>query len=250
MHQTARDFLIRTIPAASKLDEAHTIITTTWIRYLTFCFTCPRIQDDFAKIGSWSPSNFRAYAEYLNEWPLMEYTLRYIKDHLDLCGANEEVSQLVTALIRQLANNQASYYLGRYMEFCCRQKNGQAIPVNEHQETSKNIVYRTLNAATKEPKLPHTVEALLLTCTESAPDTERKTPLIISVQKGLTGAAQLFLDRNIDKNARDSAGRTALHYATENKREAIVQLLVTQNVNTRIGDNYGKIALHIAVEKL
>jgi hypothetical protein len=226
------------------------MITTTCIRYLMFCFTSPRIQDDFAKIGSWSPSNFRAYAEYLNEWPLMEYTLRYIKDHLDLCGTNEEVSQLVTTLIRQLANNQASYYLGRYIEFCCGQTNGQAIPVNEHHETSENIIYHTLNVATEVPKLPHTVEALLLTCTESTPDTERKTPLIIAAQKGLIGAAQLFLDRNIDKNAKDNARRTALHYATENERETIVRLLVEQNVNTGIKDNYEKIALPIAVEKL
>jgi ankyrin repeat protein len=136
------------------------------------------------------------------------------------------------------------------MEFCCGQKNEQAIPVDEHQEISENIIYYTLNAATEEPTLPHTVEALLLTCTESTPDTERKTPLIISAQKGLTGAARLFLDRNIDKDAKDNAGRTALHHATENQREAIVRLLMEQNVNIEIQDNYGKIPLHIAVAKL
>ncbi|KAF8241264.1 hypothetical protein K440DRAFT_573903, partial [Wilcoxina mikolae CBS 423.85] len=88
MHQTAREFLIRTIPDASKFqfeitDKADRTITTTLVRYLTLCFTSPRMQDGFSKITSWSPEDFRAYAEYLNEWPLIEYAFRYIKDHHD-----------------------------------------------------------------------------------------------------------------------------------------------------------------------
>ncbi|KAF8539339.1 hypothetical protein BDD12DRAFT_737511, partial [Trichophaea hybrida] len=88
MHQTAREFLIRTIPDASELrfettNEAHRIIITTCVRYLLFSFGSPRMKDGFSKITSWSLKDFRAYAEYLNEWPLIEYTFRYIKDHHD-----------------------------------------------------------------------------------------------------------------------------------------------------------------------
>ncbi|KAF8544981.1 hypothetical protein BDD12DRAFT_722697, partial [Trichophaea hybrida] len=89
MHQTAREFLILTIPAASKLKfhisdaEAHRVITTTLIRYLSLYYTSPSMADIFSKITSWSPENFRAYAEYLNGWPLIEYTFRYIKNHHD-----------------------------------------------------------------------------------------------------------------------------------------------------------------------
>ncbi|KAF8536605.1 hypothetical protein BDD12DRAFT_747910 [Trichophaea hybrida] len=253
MHQTAREFLIRTIPNASniklEIDMAYRVITTTWIRYLMLCFTSPSMRDTFSKIESWSLRDFQTYAEYLNDWPLIEYTLHYIKDHIDLCGRNEDVSSLPTALIMQLASNQASYFLGSFLNFRFGYIYGQAIPVNEYQETSENIKYSTLNAAA-EPKLPHIVEALLLTCTQDAPHAQRKTPLIISVQKGLAGATQLLLDRHDDKDTKDDSGRTALHYAAENGDEAIVQLLVEQGAHERIWDNSEKTALHIAVKKL
>jgi len=254
MHQTAREFLIRNIPNASNIkfeinDTVHSAITTTWVRYLKLCFTTPYMQDTFSKIESWSLRDFRAYAEYLNEWPLIEYTLRYIKDHLDLCGRNKQVSQLVSTLVRHLAQNQASYFLGSFIDVRVRQNNGQAIPVNEHHESSENIKYSTLNAAA-EPKLPHVVKALLLTCKQDNHHAEGKTPLIISAQKGLAGATRLLLDLDLDKDAKDNSGRTALHYAAENGGEAIVQLLVEQGANETIKDNYGETALHIAVKKL
>ncbi|KAF8545002.1 hypothetical protein BDD12DRAFT_331912 [Trichophaea hybrida] len=72
MHQTAREYLIRTIPNASSLmfdlsDDAHRALATMWVRYLILCFTCPRMQNGFSKISSWSSEDFRAYAEYLNK---------------------------------------------------------------------------------------------------------------------------------------------------------------------------------------
>ncbi|KAF8542365.1 hypothetical protein BDD12DRAFT_385345 [Trichophaea hybrida] len=253
MHQTAREFLIRTIRDASKLhfnitDKAHKTITTMWVRYLKLCFTSPSMQDGFAKSTSWSPNDFRDYAEYLNEWPLIEYIFRYIKDHLDLCERNEEVSQLVMNLIRQMADNQASYFLASFLDFRLGHNKGQEIAVNEHQETSENIIYSTFNAAA-EPKLPHVVKALLLTCAQNSPDAELKTPLIISAQKGLVGATKLFLGGNIEKDAQDNLGRTALHYAAENGSEAIVRLLTEQFADKQIEDNNKETALHIAVEQ-
>ena len=91
---------------------AHKAITATWIQYLMHCFSSPSIQGGFSKFNNWSPKDFRAYAEYLTKWPLVEYSLRYIKDHHDICGWNEEISQLLTSLIRQLADSQSSYFLG------------------------------------------------------------------------------------------------------------------------------------------
>ncbi|KAF8537128.1 hypothetical protein BDD12DRAFT_746119, partial [Trichophaea hybrida] len=91
IHQTAREFLIKTIPNSSNLkfqisDKVHRTITKTWVRYLMLCFTSPTMRDRFSKIESWGPRDFRAYVEYLNQWPLIDYTLRYIKDHHDHCG--------------------------------------------------------------------------------------------------------------------------------------------------------------------
>jgi hypothetical protein len=254
MHQTAREFLIRTIPNASYIkfeisDMAHKAITTTLIQYLMHCFSSPRMRDWFSKIESWCPKDFRAYAEYLNEWPLIEYSIRYIKDHHDICGWNEEIAQLLTSLTRQLADNQYSYFLGSFINFRFRHDYGQVISLNEHQETSENMKYCIFDAAA-ELMLPHIQEALLLTCTQDAPLTERKTHLIISAQKGLTGATRIFLNLNVDKDATDNSGWTALHHAVENGSEAVVRLLVEQRADKRIRDNCKETALHIAVKKL
>jgi hypothetical protein len=233
MHQTTREFLIRTIPNATSLNfeighNAHRVITTTCIRYLMLCFTSPSMRDYFSQNMRWSQRDFRAYAEYLSKWPLIEYTLRYIKDHHDIGGQNEEVSRLVTTLVRQLVDNQASYFLGNWIAVHLGHNNRQAIPVNVHQETSVNIKYSTLIAAA-EPELPQLVRSLLLTCTQED-HAQRKTPLIISAQKRLAGATRLFLELNMDKDAKDNSGRTALHYAAENgdtiiRRQHCIQLL-------------------------
>jgi len=254
MHQTAREFLIRTVPDASNLkfeisDMTHKAITATLIQYLMHCFSSYRMRDYFSKIESWSPNDFRAYAEYLNEGPLIEYSIRYIKDHHDICSWNEEISQLHTSLIRQLADNQSSYFLGSFINFRFRHDYGQVIPVNEHHETSENMKYCVFDAAA-ELKLPHIQEALLLTCTQDASLTERKTHLIISAQKGLAGATRIFLNLNVDNNAKDNSGWTALHHAVENGSEVVVRLLVEQGADKRIRDNCKETALHIAVKKL
>jgi hypothetical protein len=200
--------------------------------------------DTFSKIESWSLGDFRAYAEYLNEWPLIEYTLRYMKEHYDCSGRNKGVSRHIATLIRQLADSQASYFLGSWMAF----RLGQAIPVYEHQATAENVKYNTLDAAA-ELMLSRVWEALLLLCKEDYRHVQGKTPLIISVQKGLVAATRLLLDLNVDTNGKDNSGRTALHYAVENGDEAIVRHLVEQGVDKYIEDNSGVTALHLATEK-
>jgi len=256
MHQTVREFLIRTIPRAWKLkfdigDEgANEVITTKLVRYLMLCFTSPAMQDRFSKIESWSSGDHRAYAEYLNEWPLIEYALHYIKENRRRCGHDGRVPEVVITLAQQLTDNEASYFLGSFMDFRFGQNNGQGIPVNEYQATSEDFKYNALNAAAEFPELPH-AKALLLTYTQDVDGhAERKTPLIISAQKGLIAATRLFLDQNVDKDAKDNSGRTALHYAAENCDEAIVGLLVEQGAERDISDNVQKVALELAADNM
>ena len=255
MHQTSREFLIRTIPNGSnfrfqiKGDEPHRVMIITCVRYLSLCFTTPHMRDIFSEIECRGLEDFRAYAEYLNEWPLIEYTFRYIKDHHDLCGPNEDVSRQVITLVRQLGDHQASYFFGSFITFRIGHNYENAFPFKKYHETSENMKYCTLNAAA-EPKLPHVVEALLLTCTEDAPHAQRKTPLIISAQKALAGATQLLVDLDLDKDTKDDSGRTALHYAVENGHEAIVRLLLEQGADKRIRDNSKETALHLAIKNL
>jgi len=78
-------------------------------------FTSPQMHG-FSKITSRGLNKFRTDAKYRNKWPLIEYTLHYITDHIGLCSPNQEVSELVTPLVRQLVNNQVSYFLGSFID--------------------------------------------------------------------------------------------------------------------------------------
>jgi len=125
------------------------------------------------------PFAYRAYAEYLNKWPLIDYALRYIKENLNRWGQEGRVLELVTTLVQQLTDDQASYFLGSYMDFRFGQNNRETISVNEHQTSTDDIKYNTLNTVAELPELSHR-KALLLTCTQDDGHVEGKTPLIIS----------------------------------------------------------------------
>jgi hypothetical protein len=270
MHQTARDFLIQTIPNASNLkfkisDKAHRTIIRTWVGYLIICFTSPIVRDSFSKIESWGPGDFRTYVEYLNQWPLIEYTLRYIKDHHDRCGQKKIVSRLVNTLVQRLTENHTSYFLGSWIALRFGQTNstltdlllrlvktmrlGQSIHCHKHQTSAESFKCNILDASA-ELRLSRVSEALLLLFTQGDSHAQSKTHLIICAQKGLTAATRLLLELNMDKDSQDDDGRTALHYAAENGDEGIVTLLVDQGAKNRIMDKHNKTALHLAIEKL
>ncbi|KAF8533010.1 hypothetical protein BDD12DRAFT_900719 [Trichophaea hybrida] len=165
MHQTARAFLIRAIPNALNLkfelsDEmANRTITTSLIRYLMLCFAHSTMQHRFSQTESWGRRDSEVYAEYLNE------TLQHTGHTVELSST--------------------TYFVASFMDLHLGHNDGQTNPVSEHQETSENIKYNTLNAAAKL-KLPH-VKNALLTCIQDDHHVEQKTPLIISAEKGLAG---------------------------------------------------------------
>ena len=254
MHQTVREFITLAVPVAANLrfeirDElANRTITATLSRYLILFFSSPTMRDRFSQIENWSPDEHRAYAEYLNEWPLVDYALLSIKGYRDRCGQDESIPDVAT--LQRLTENQATYFLGSFvLALHTGGNDSQATQVNKYQATSQDIEYRTLNAAA-EPLLPHAARALL-TCTQNDGYTEGKTPLIISAQKGLPAATVLFLghlDQNVDVDATDNIGRTALHYAAQNSDEIIVGLLIERGANRGIRDGNGVLALELAVD--
>jgi len=204
------------------------------------------MRDRFSKIKRWSQNDYRGYAECLNEWPLIDYALRFIKENQNRCGQKGRVLELVTTLVQQLIDDQASYFLGSFMS---SEAARYSLTGTLFGRKRKSIKYNTLNAAAELPELPH-AKALLLTCTQDDGHAERKTLLIISAQKGLTAATRLFLDQNVDKDAKDNSGRTALHYAAENCDEAIVRLLVEQGAKKNINDNRGLMPVQLAVANM
>jgi len=247
MHQTVREFLIRTIPGASNVklgmseEGANRVITTALVRYLHLFFTSPRMQNFFSKVEEWIPSTYRTYAEYLNEWPLMEYALLHMKgipsrDHQD--GGD---LQIVGTLIQQSTDVPASSFLSTFFN--------SRLEENYFSGVSEDIKYNTLNAAAESPELRH-AKGLLLTCTVDQVRADGMTPLMISAEKRLPYATRLLLERPLDKDAQDVNGRTALHYAAENCDEAIARLLVAKGANRHKQDNDRKKACQVAVDNM
>jgi len=247
MHQTVREFLIRTIPGAlnMKFDMsekgANRVITATLVRYLKLFFTSPQMRDFSSKVEGWIPNDYRTYAEYLNEWTLMEYALFHIKESLNQDRQDGTDSQIVATLIQQLTDVPASSFLGTFLNY--------RLGENYFTAVSEDIKYNTLNAAGQFPELYH-AKGLLLTCTEDQVRADGKTPLMISAQKRLPDATRLLLERDLDRNAQDNKGRTALHYAAENCDEAIARLLVEKGASKRQRDNNGKKACEVAVNNM
>jgi len=255
MHQTVREFISLAVPRAKNLqfeiheELANRTITTTLSRYLILFSSSPTMRNHFSQIEDWSPDEYRAYAEYLNEWPLVDYALLSIKGYRDRSGQDESVPDVITATVQKLTGNQATYFLGSFVALHTGGNDSQATQVNKYQATSQDIEYRTLNAAA-EPLLPNAARALLK-CTQKDGYTEGKTPLIISAQKRLPAATVLFLDhldQNVDVNATDNIGRTALHYAAQNSDEIIVGILIKRGANKSIQDRNGVLALELAVD--
>jgi len=255
MHQTVREFISLAVPRATNLrfeihdERANRTITTTLSRYLILFFSSPAMRARFSQIEDWNPDEYRAYAEYPNEWPLVDYALLSIKGYRDRSGQDAKAPDAITATVQELTKNQATYFLGSFVALHTGGNDSRAAQVNKYQATSQDIEYRTLNAAA-EPLLPHAARALL-TCTQNNGYTEGKTPLIISAQKGLPAATQLFLDhldQNVDVNATDNKGRTALHYAAQNSDEIIASLLIKRGANKHLQDGNGVLAVELAVD--
>lgn len=84
----------------------------------------------------------------------------------------------------------------------------------------------------------------LLKCVEGGvsvniKDSEGRTPLHWSVDRGHFNVTELLVGRNADVNAKDDDGQTPLHYATVCEREAIAEFLVKHNADINVKDNDG-----------
>jgi hypothetical protein len=268
MHQSAREFFLqieREKPDskfALNREEAHRAITTTSIRYLMLCFTIPEpvMRYTFSNVNTWSSEDFQIYVRYMGEWPWINYALHYLKNHHELCGQKESVSQQVHALIEQLTNSKASEFLGDWIAYRFGQTKfewgflrlmASLTPLRYmiNLETSQDFKYKVLDTAAMLG-LSRVFQSLLLPCTQIDALAQSETPLILCARKGLADASRVLLDLNEDVDAKDLAGRTALHHAAENGYEAIVRLLLKRRANREAKDKRGFIPIQLAVAKL
>lgn len=248
------------------------------------------MQEQYLQKKTWSPSDIRTYVEYMNEWPLLDYSLRYLKDHYDHSqdhhAQHEDDLAHVATLIRSSIDNYASHFFGSWIAFRFRQTKpipGLLKNLVLHQERTKSIptflkdlislqkgsmklrqssltskerveaerVYWAILNAAADLESNWAVQCLLIPCTD---DVSREyneiPPLIITAQKGLVPATRLLLEQNVDINATDSSGRTALHHAALTLREEIISLLLEWGIDKSIKDNDGVTAQLLVVKSL
>jgi hypothetical protein len=116
MHQTVREFFYSGGPTAeSKFrrssSDAHAQISITCIRYLILCAANTRLAEELPKREPWVSGRFEAYVRYLNERPLVNYALSYLKKHLLHCGQVTGIQRFISQFREQLTNNPTSYLL-------------------------------------------------------------------------------------------------------------------------------------------
>jgi hypothetical protein len=229
------------------------------------------MRNRFWNIETWTSEDFEAYARYLGQWPLINYALESLKEHLDSCSQDGNLSRLVSGLVKQLTNNQSSYLFGSWL--ASNLGGPSSVPPQRgiakyfprnvlrdaaramHPEqitfraTAEKFKYETLNAAATIGLL-RVAKALLITCTRINGDAPQKTPLMKSAAKGHEATVRLLLDLGMDRGAKDKSGQTALHHAVQNGYEATTRLLIQQGVPKQTEDNQGRTAMHLAILKL
>jgi ankyrin repeat protein len=74
----------------------------------------------------------------------------------------------------------------------------------------------------------------------------RRGPLHDAASGGHQGVLRIFIDRNVDVQARDESNATALHYAASNGKDETVCLLLGSGVNVNTAADHQSTALHWA----
>ncbi|KAF8535368.1 hypothetical protein BDD12DRAFT_893133 [Trichophaea hybrida] len=284
IHQTVREFFLLSTQdeTSSKFMlsglvariAAHKAISTTCVRYLRLCFTYPTMQNGFPDIELWAPQHYETYTKYLDQWPLINYALENLKEHLDNYDEHGDKTMLVSTLVNGLADNLTSRFLAHWIASHLGQihlihpkpevvkdgsqnvldgirrmmQPGHNIPTDSNRVSTEDFKYEALNTAAKNG-LSQVVSALLITCTPINGHTLCKTPLIISAGKGHEATVQLLLERGANKEDTDDSGQTALHHAAKNGHVLIVSLLLERGADKSVKDNKGRTALRLAILK-
>jgi ankyrin repeat domain-containing protein 50 len=251
MHQTVREFFIRSdgCVASSKFrvseKDAHISISITCIRYLMLCAANTALASRLPNAKSWTSEHFEAYAQYLNERPLTNYALCYLKQHIDGCHQASNVSYFISQFIDVLTGNPAAYLLGSWVGSHLN----KPLPDGELGRAAEDFRNKVLHAAVRM-RFSRVAELLLIAGAQVEARLQGKTPLMVSAEGGDDTTVQLLLGANANINSKDedSYGGTALHWAAKNGHEAVVKQLLEAKCYDPDVDNYGRTALHWAAK--
>ncbi|KAF8247189.1 hypothetical protein K440DRAFT_629762 [Wilcoxina mikolae CBS 423.85] len=247
MHQTVREFFLRVDgPAANSAlrvseHDAHVRIATSCLRYLMLCIANTPLQKDPSSLESWNPEYLELYVRHLEKWPLINYALSHLNQHMPKNAEAENIAQLVSRLCEQLTDSSASYLFESWISSHLNQN----LTAQKKRLPVKDIKNNLLHAATKM-QCSHAVEALLLVDAEIEARSQDKTPLMVSAEVGDVTTAQVLLVRKAHLEAKDESNRTALHLAAANGHNSMVKLLVNRGTEMEAKDNNGNTALLVA----
>jgi hydroxypyruvate isomerase len=250
MHQTVREFLLRhtglTETYKFKINDcdAHTLISNACLQILRLWVAITKSGNGSAdkNITAWAPEDFESFAKSLEESPLLNYALPHLKQHLDHCPQAAEVPHLVSKLIEEIPDGPASYLLESWATI----RLNTTLPNSKQNVDVYDFKRRLLHAAARM-KFSCAAEVILNAGADVEAVLDRKTPLLVSAERGDNRTIQLLSDWNVNKEARDNAHRTALHHAASNGHDSTVRLFVeTLGVDKEVRDGNRWTALHHA----
>jgi len=248
MHQTVREFFLRPngYVAKSKFSmsnnhDSQLRISITCIRYLMLC-AAKSLQNEPPNIESWDSEHFEAYARYINERPFINYALSHLKNHMDGCRQDPNISHFVSQLAERLIGSPAFFLLESWVS---SNLNWTHTTSYEQSRAAENFRNQTLHAAIRM-RFTVVAEALLRAGAQVEARLQGKTPLIVSAVRGDDMTIRLLIDWDA-KEAKDSKGGTALHHAASNGHDSTVRMLVeTLGAYKEAKNDIGETALHHA----
>jgi hypothetical protein len=181
-------------------DGSHLKMSITCIRYLRVCVARTALGDGFPNIDSWTSKHYEAYVRYLNDRPLINYILRYLKYHIgcscQIADVSYQISQLVEELLvsgnpaAKLFDHWASSNLSELeTRFDCELASESGLFKDRLLHTAAYMV------------CPSVAEGLFLAGAQVDVRLQDKTPLIVSAERGCDAIIQLLIDWNANKGA-------------------------------------------------
>ncbi|RDW65098.1 hypothetical protein BP6252_10749 [Coleophoma cylindrospora] len=107
LHRTVKDFLSKdkSAPYQSNAVEGNQLITTIGIEYLQLSLSLLGVSSEMQPkaVQEWNANDYKRLVEKLNNWPLLEYILKFLPMHLgrlgsELDAALESLSKTVTEI--------------------------------------------------------------------------------------------------------------------------------------------------------
>ncbi|KAH7129683.1 putative kinesin, partial [Dactylonectria estremocensis] len=239
MHQTVREFFLNPDGVVSKSGflnpdglvtksefetcekAAHICISIICIRYLMLCavHTAPA---GTLRCKFWVSEHFERYAQLLNERPLANYALCYLKDHIDGSHRDAMLLRIISQFLHELADGPAVYLLESWV----RSHLNETL-ISDEQGGAADFRNKALLAAVRKDCVTAAEVLLAAGADVNVKDQKGRTPLSWAAEQGNEAIARLLVEAGADKEAKDGhGGRGPLHYAAEQGHEAIARLLV------------------------